>query len=151
MTSVATFKRIEGPWPNVPEARRRAMQANKASNTSPELKVRRMLHGMGYRFRLHRRSLPGCPDLVFPGRKAIIQVYGCFWHQHPGCRHAHLPRARRDYWTQKLGRNIERDRENERRLEEAGWRVLVVWECALADRAAVAEQARDFLGPSGAR
>ena len=147
MPVIKLLKRIERPWPDVSEARRRIMRANKASNTGPELELRRMLHGMGYRFRLHRRDLPGRPDLVFPGRKAVIQVHGCFWHQHPGCRHAHLPRSRTEYWSPKLARNVERDGENERRLEAMGWRVLVVWECALTDCDAVAARVRDFLGP----
>ncbi|WP_245498884.1 very short patch repair endonuclease [Rhizobium ruizarguesonis] len=123
------------------------MQAVKATHTSPELEVRRLLHGMGYRFRLHRRNLPGCPDIVFPSRKAVIQVHGCFWHQHTGCRHGHVPKSRQNYWGPKLARNVERDRENERRLEEMGWRALVVWECALIDRERVAREAADFLGP----
>jgi DNA mismatch endonuclease Vsr len=144
-------KRLEGPWPDVPEARRRTMRANKATNTGPEMEVRRMLHAMGYRFRLHRRSLPGCPDLVFPARKAAIQVHGCFWHQHSGCRHAHLPKARVGYWGPKLARTVERDRENERRLGQIGWRVLVVWECALVDREAVSQATREFLGPPGSQ
>jgi DNA mismatch endonuclease (patch repair protein) len=127
------------------------MRANKAANTGPELELRRMLHGMGYRFRLHRRSLPGCPDMVFPGRTAIIQVHGCFWHQHEGCRDARRPKSRPDYWGPKLARNVERDRENERLLEAMGWRVLVVWECTLADREAITRTIVGFLGPPGSR
>lgn len=102
------------------------MQANKSKNTVPELLVRRLLHRMGYRFRLHRKDLPGRPDVVFPRRRAAIQIHGCFWHQHPGCAHARLPNSRRDYWAPKFVRNIERDRENERRLVENGWRLLVL-------------------------
>ncbi len=125
------------------------MRANKSRDTAPEMQVRRMLHRIGYRFRLHRKDLPGCPDLVFPGRRAAIQVHGCFWHQHPGCAHARVPKSRQDYWVPKLTRNMERDRDNGRRLAGMGWRVLVLWECELGDPDAVARQAWRFLGPPG--
>ncbi len=144
-----SFKRVNGPWPGVPEARRRVMQANKCRDTAPELLVRRMLHRMGYRFRLHRRDLPGRPDLVFPGRRVVVQVHGCFWHQHPGCRHARVPKSRQEYWVPKLAQNAERDHDNERRLAEMGWRVLVLWECELVDPGAVARRAERVLGRAG--
>ena len=121
------------------------MRAIKGRDTGPELALRRMLHAMGYRFRLHRRGLPGRPDLVFPGRRAAILVHGCFWHQHEGCRHARVPRSRPGYWLPKLARNVERDREKLELLEALGWRVLVVWECSLTDREAVAREAASFL------
>ena len=145
------FQRVKGPWPGVPESRRRVMRANKSCDTAPELQVRRMLHGMGYRFRLHRKDLPGRPDLAFPIRRAVIQINGCFWHQHPGCRHARLPKTRPEYWTSKFARNVERDRDNERRLAGMGWRVLVLWECELVNPDAVAQRAGHFLGPPGGK
>lgn len=136
-------------WDGVPEGRRRVMQANKSKGTKPELVLRRLLHALGYRFRLHRRILPGTPDLVFPGRRAAIQVHGCFWHQHEGCPKAHLPRTRQDYWFPKLRRNVERDKDSAARLEAMGWRTLTVWECELAHPAAAVARAADFLGPPG--
>lgn len=147
MTTHSTFKRVRGPWPDVPAVRRRVMQANKPVNTAPELQVRRVLHRMGYRFRLHRKDLPGRPDLVFPSRRAVIQIHGCFWHQHLGCDQAHLPKSRQDYWIPKFKRNIERDRENECRLNEMGWRVLVVWECELVELSDLVKRIERFLGP----
>lgn len=125
------------------------MQANKSKDTKPEMQVRRLLHGLGYRFRLHRRDLPGRPDLVFPSRWAVIQVYGCFWHQHPGCRHARVPETRRDYWAPKFQQNTARDRRSEQALKEMGWRVLVLWECETADKARLRERTAGFLGPPG--
>ena len=137
------------PWDDVPEARRAVMRAIKGKGTKPEMVVRRMLHAMGYRFRLHRRDLPGTPDLAFPSRKSAIQVHGCFWHQHRGCRRSHVPVTRAVYWEPKLARNVERDGLNQQRLEELGWRLLTVWECELRDMEAVAWRVQDFLGPPG--
>lgn len=105
------------------------MSRIKGKNTAPELRVRRVAHALGYRFRLHRRDLPGCPDLVFPGRRKIIMVHGCFWHQHPGCSKISQPKTRVSYWQAKFARNVERDRTAQAALLEAGWKVLVVWEC----------------------
>jgi DNA mismatch endonuclease (patch repair protein) len=105
------------------------MRSITKKNTRPELAVRQMLHAMGFRFRLHRRDLPGTPDIVLPAHKTAIQVHGCFWHQHRGCRHAKLPRTRPEYWLPKLARNVERDAEAKAALRGAGWRVLAIWEC----------------------
>lgn len=121
------------------------MRANKAKDTTPELAVRRLLHSMGYRFRLHRSDLPGSPDIVFPGRRKIVQVHGCFWHQHPGCRHATLPMTRRDYWLPKLARNTERDAQAKTDLRDLGWSVATVWQCELKDLGALSSRLRDFL------
>lgn len=123
------------------------MRANKAKDTKPEVAVRQMLHAMGYRFRLHRRDLPGTPDIVFPGRRKAIQVHGCFWHQHTGCRRANIPETRQEYWGPKLARNKTRDREAQARLEALGWKVMTVWECEVTDHRATAERAQAFLGP----
>lgn len=120
-------------------ARRKMMAGFRSKDTKPEMLVRRALHGLGYRFRLHRRDLPGKPDIVLPKHRTAILVHGCFWHQHAGCRDARMPRTRQDYWTEKFRRNLERDRGTEAALRELGWKVYVIWECearaaALPDR-----------------
>lgn len=121
------------------------MRSIRKADTRPELVVRRLAHALGFRFRLHRRDLPGCPDLVFPGRRKVILVHGCFWHQHAGCRLARQPKTRPDYWPAKLARNVERDAQVRERLVEAGWEVLIVWECETRDVAALAEKLESFL------
>ncbi|WP_159849416.1 very short patch repair endonuclease [Brevundimonas sp. G8] len=103
-------------------------------NTAPELKVRSALHKAGYRFRLHRKDLPGSPDIVLPSRKAVVFVHGCFWHRHAGCRYSSNPSTRADFWRLKFARNVERDRRNIGDLEKAGWSVHVVWECETKGR-----------------
>jgi DNA mismatch endonuclease (patch repair protein) len=113
------------------EKRSAVMRAVKSKDTTPEMKVRRLLHRAGYRFRLHRNDLPGKPDLVFLSKRAVILVHGCFWHQHPGCRHADRPSSNNPYWNKKLNRNAERDKANVSALEEKGWRALVLWECEI--------------------
>jgi DNA mismatch endonuclease (patch repair protein) len=127
------------------------MSAVRARDTRPELTVRSMLHAMGYRFRLHRCDLPGRPDIVLPGRHKVILVHGCFWHQHLSltCRAARLPRTRRDYWVPKLTGNVERDRRDLEALNAAGWDVLVVWECQLADAVDIIQRLRAFLDGPG--
>jgi DNA mismatch endonuclease (patch repair protein) len=115
--------------PTSPE-RSALMSRIRSVNTKPELLVRRALHGLGYRFRLHVRSLPGCPDIVLPKHRTIIQVKGCFWHGH-SCRDGRLPSTNVEYWTPKLLRNRERDNTNERKLRRLGWSVFCVWECKL--------------------
>jgi DNA mismatch endonuclease Vsr len=132
----------------VPEARRRNLAAVAGKDTAPELRVRRLLFRMGYRFRLHRRDLPGTPDIVLPGRRKIVEVRGCFWHRHPdpACRNAVLPNVRADWWAAKLARNVARDERNLAMLREAGWSVLALWECEVKDDAAVAARLRAFLG-----
>ena len=135
--------------PDIPEARRRIMRAIRGRDTGPELTLRKLLYRSGYRFRLHRRDLPGTPDLVFPSRRAAIQVHGCFWHQHLGCSHANIPATRQSYWLPKLARNKQRDLESAERLEAAGWRHLVIWECDLCNPQEVLRSAVAFLGPPG--
>ena len=98
-------------------------------DTLPEMVVRRMVHGMGYRYRLHVAKLPGKPDLVFPKLRRVIEVRGCFWHQHRGCRRSDIPKTRLGFWGPKLEGNRRRDKENMRKLRELGWRTCVVWEC----------------------
>ncbi|CAK0753874.1 Type II nicking enzyme V.XorIIP [Azospirillaceae bacterium] len=130
------------------ELRRRTMRAVKSKDTGPELLTRRMLHAMGYRFRLHRRDLPGVPDLVFSGRKKLIFIHGCFWHGHDCRRGARQPKENAEYWRAKIARNQERDSINTRLLLEMGWKVLAVWECELKDKEALATRLRAFLGPT---
>lgn len=111
------------------EARARIMRAVKDRDTKPEMIVRRLVHGMGYRYRLHRKDLPGKPDLVFPRRQKIIFVHGCFWHQHECRRGSRVPKSNREYWKIKLQRNKQRDAFNKKKLEEMGWDTFVIWEC----------------------
>lgn len=128
-----------------PERRSANMGRIRSKDTSPEVVLRRLIHGLGYRFRLHRRDLPGKPDIVFPARRKIIFMHGCFWHQHPGCPEGRIPGFRPEYWIAKLKRNQARDEGNRALLEQQGWRILVVWECELKDTAAVTKAVRNFL------
>ncbi len=109
------------------------MRRIRSKDSAPEMLVRRTLHALGYRYRLHLHCLPGRPDLVFPSRRKIIFVHGCFWHGHENCRRSHNPRTNRDYWRQKIGRNEQRDIRNRQELERLGWSVAVVWECELTN------------------
>ena len=118
-----------------PEQRSAVMRRVKGRDTAPELKVRRILWRLGARYRLHRKDLPGRPDIVLPGRKLVIFVHGCFWHGHDCARGARVPKANRDYWLGKVGRNRTRDVAARAALETKGWRVLVIWECGLRDEA----------------
>jgi|KBSSwiStaDraftv2_1062776.scaffolds.fasta_scaffold106114_3 DNA mismatch endonuclease (patch repair protein) len=128
-------------------ARRSAnMRAIRSKGMKPELLVRRIVYRLGYRFRLHRKDLPGKPDLAFIGRKKAIFVHGCFWHQHAACREGRPPGSNRPYWIPKLERNVERDRASLTELADKGWRTLVVWECELRDVDAVRQNLLDFLG-----
>ena len=115
-----------------PQARRRNMAAIRSENTRPEILVRRTLFSLGFRFRLHRKDLPGSPDIVMPKYRIAIFVHGCFWHAHAGCSRASVPESHRDFWTEKLRRTTERDRRVREELLQSCWRVLWVWECALA-------------------
>ena len=101
----------------------------KGKNTTPELAVRHAAHKLGLRFRLHRRDLPGCPDLVFARYRLVLFVHGCFWHQHANCKRSNIPKSRLEYWSPKLARNIERDRKNIEELQRLGWNVGMIWEC----------------------
>ncbi|MET3600998.1 DNA mismatch endonuclease (patch repair protein) [Martelella mangrovi] len=120
------------------------MQAVKSKNTGPEIKVRRVLHAMGYRFRLHRKDLPGKPDIVLPKHRKAIFVHGCFWHAH-GCSKGQLPKSRLDYWLPKLEQNATRDREKVEELEALGWKVLVVWQCEIQDADDLRERLSTFV------
>jgi DNA mismatch endonuclease Vsr len=145
------MKRLGRPiFNDVPPSRRRNLAAVRAKDTQPELVVRRLLHGAGYRYQLHRQDLPGRPDIVFPRQKVVVEVRGCFWHRHsdPGCKNAVLPRARAEWWAAKLAKNVARDVRNEAALGEAGWRTIVVWECEVrADAITVAARISSIVGP----
>jgi DNA mismatch endonuclease (patch repair protein) len=131
---------MEMEEPSVSAARSRIMRGNRQKDTKPELLVRRCLHAMGYRFRLHRRDLPGRPDIVLPRYRTVIQVHGCFWHQHPGCKLASVPQTRREYWLPKLAGNLERDAVSTKALEALGWRVVTLWECNISDPVTLRDQ-----------
>lgn len=111
------------------EKRSAVMSRVKGKNTGPELLVRKQLHRLGFRFRLHRSDLPGRPDIVLPKHQLCIFINGCFWHQHTGCARATMPSSRVLFWRNKLRRNVARDRENIGALVELGWHTLVIWEC----------------------
>ncbi|WP_244471144.1 very short patch repair endonuclease [Rhizobium ecuadorense] len=132
--------------------RHRIMASVGQKDTKPEMVVRRLLHAMNYRYRLHRRELPGRPDIAFGNRKKAIFVHGCFWHRHPGCKKASVPATRSEFWADKFARNVERDREVERKLQALGWTTLTVWECETSKTAFLQERLRAFLesGESGA-
>ena len=119
------------------------MRRIKSSDTAPELAVRRILHVLGYRFRLHRADLPGKPDIVVPARKCAIFVHGCFWHQH-ACKLGRMPRRNQEYWIPKLSSNVQRDKDVRRQLRALGWRVLAVWECQVK-KPALAGRLKRFL------
>jgi len=109
------------------------MSQIRAANTRPEMVVRSVLHRLGYRFRVHSRKLPGRPDVVLPKWRTVVQVHGCFWHRHSGCKFAYTPKSRLRFWTRKFTENIERDLRTMRQLRELGWRVVTVWECQVCD------------------
>lgn len=116
-----------------------------SAGTNPEMIVRRLVHGMGFRYKLHDHTLPGKPDMVFPRLRKIIEVRGCFWHQHQACVDGHQPKSQKQYWNPKLIRNCERDARNEMQLRQLGWSVLIIWECELKDIGRVATSLTKFL------
>lgn len=118
------------------EARSRNMSRVRSRDTKPEVKIRSLLHRLGFRFRLYYKSLPGKPDIVLKKYKTVIFVNGCFWHHHENCPKSKLPETNKDFWEKKISSNVERDRRNKEKLAELGWRVVVIWEC----------QVRSFLG-----
>jgi len=136
--------------PLSPAERSELMARIRAKNTKPELVVRRLVHRMGYRYRLHSSKLPGRPDLAFPGRKKAVFVHGCFWHAHQGCRRAFLPKTRPEYWETKLRANRERDVRVCHELERLGWSWLIVWECEVGSPS-LPERLIHFLGSASPR
>jgi len=126
------------------EQRRHIMQSVGSKNTAPELVLRRLLFGLGFRYRLHCKKLPGSPDIVFAGRKKVIFVHGCFWHSH-GCAKGRPPKSRRDYWEPKLNTNRQRDKAKTRELRALGWSVLTVWQCEMKNLKSVERKVDLFL------
>ena len=118
----------------VSEQRSRNMSAIKSKNTKPEIIVRKLLHSKGYRFRLHKKDLPGSPDIVLPKYKTVIFVHGCFWHRHKNCMYASTPKTRQEFWNKKFNENINRDKINQENLSSKGWKIIIVWECEIKDK-----------------
>lgn len=125
--------------------RSRMMSGIGRADTTPELAVRRALHALGYRFRLHRRDLPGTPDIVLPRHRTVVFVHGCFWHRHPRCRYATTPSTRVEFWQAKFDANVARDRRVARALRQDGWRVVTVWECETRDAEKLVSRIRKHL------
>jgi len=125
--------------------RSRNMSLIKSKNTSPELIVRKWLHAQGFRFRIHKKNLPGTPDIVLPKHNLIVFINGCFWHQHPGCKRASLPKSNKEYWIPKLEKNIANQRIASKQLCLAGWRVLILWECEIRNSNKYQSLLRSFL------
>lgn len=125
--------------------RSRIMRAVKSRDTAPEMTVRRLVYSMGYRYRLHRKDLPGKPDLTFQSRRKVIFIHGCFWHGHDCKRGARVPKNNREYWETKIARNRERDSQHDEGLRREGWRILVVWECQIQEQTALIDLIRRFL------
>nr|VFK62847.1 MAG: DNA mismatch endonuclease, patch repair protein [Candidatus Kentron sp. TC] len=130
--------------PLTPEQRAERMSRIRSADTKPELKVRRLTHAMGYRYRLRARDVPGRPDMVFRRIRKVIFVHGCFWHQH-GCRQYRMPKTRLEFWLPKLEKNVERDNKVSKDLREFGWEALVIWECQLKDIGNVRDRIKRFL------
>ncbi len=128
-----------------PRQRKRTMSRVKSKDTGPEMIVRREAFRLGYRYRLHRKDLPGKPDMVFSGRRKIIFVHGCFWHGHKECPASKRPASNTSYWTKKLDGNIARDRKNQKILADSGWDVLIIWECQTRDMELVTSLLKNFL------
>jgi DNA mismatch endonuclease (patch repair protein) len=123
------------------------MRAIRSKDMRPELAVRSLVHRLGYRCRLHRKDLPGKPDLVFASRRKVIFVHGCFWHSHRGCKAAHVPKSNLEYWGPKLERNRVRDKKALKAIKAIGWDAFVIWECETKDEVALADSIQTFLEP----
>ena len=121
------------------------MSRIKSSNTKPEIIVRSLLHNMGYRFRLHRKDLPGKPDIVLPKYKSVIFVHGCFWHRHKGCKNAASPKTKKTFWREKFKANVERDRKVQKELNSMGWSIQIIWECETSDIGSVTKIIGNFF------
>tara|TARA_Y100000746_G_scaffold76986_1_gene64847 strand:+ start:184 stop:600 length:417 start_codon:yes stop_codon:yes gene_type:complete len=126
-------------------SRSKNMSAIKSKNTKPEVEVRKLLHSMGFRFRLHKKDLPGSPDIVLPKYKTVIFVHGCFWHRHQNCKYASNPKTRVDFWNKKFKDNIERDIKVRKELENLEWNCLIIWECQIKNKTYLKEKLRTFL------
>lgn len=134
--------------PNSPVSPKRSalMARVRQKDTEPELAVRKCLHRIGFRFRLHRAGLPGTPDIVLPKHRKVIFVHGCFWHRHPGCRRATTPKTRTSFWEDKFRTNVRRDQENIRKLREADWEPIIIWECETINSGSLEEHLENILG-----
>ena len=138
--------RMAAPFdPLTPAERSERMARVRSTNTVPERRVRRILTRLGYRYRLHYARLPGRPDVAFPGRKKVVWVHGCFWHRHPECSLARMPKSRTEFWKQKFDKNRRRDLEQQADVRSRGWDALVVWECELSDEARLSLRLKEFL------
>ena len=126
-------------------SRSKNMSAIKSKNTKPEVEVRKLLHSMGFRFRLHKKDLPGSPDIVLAKYKSVIFVHGCFWHRHQRCKFASNPKTRVDFWNKKFNDNIERDIKVRKELENLEWNYLIIWECQIKNKTYLKEKLRTFL------
>ena len=118
----------------ISSARSKNMSAIKSKNTKPEIEVRKLLHSMGFRFRLHRKDLPGSPDIFLPKFKTVIFVHGCFWHRHENCKYSSTPKTRVQFWKKKFNSNILRDLENQKKIKDIGLRSIIIWECELKNK-----------------
>ena len=134
-----------------PRERSERMRRVKSTDTKPEMTVRKLVHSLGYRYRVHGKDLPGKPDLVFNGRGKIIFVHGCFWHRHRGCSLCRMPKSRLEFWGPKLEENRKRDFRDQKKLRRAGWRPLVVWECELRNTETLTRKIVKFLEEEAAR
>lgn len=128
-----------------PERRSHIMRLVKPADTKTEIAVRRILHALGFRFRLHCQALPGKPDVILPRWRTIILIHGCFWHRHAGCRKATTPKTKRRFWKKKFNTNVKRDQRVHAELEKLGWRVCVVWQCELAAPTELAKRLAAFI------
>ena len=133
------------------QKRSEMMSRIRGRDTKPELIARRIAHRLGFRFRVHRKNLPGCPDIVFPGYRAVMMVHGSFWHRHPDCRYAYTPKTRLRFWQDKFEGNVVLDRRNETAFRELGWRVLVIWECEVNDLEEVEDRTAAHFGAPDSR
>lgn len=131
------------------ERRSWLMSRVKSKDTTPELRTRRVAHALGLRFRLHRKDLPGNPDLVFPKYRTVVFVHGCFWHRHVDCRKASEPKSRIDFWEEKFRRNVARDKKNETELQRLGWNVIIIWECETRDLTLLREKIESIRSTTG--
>lgn len=129
-----------------PEQRSYCMSRIRGKDTKPEMIVRRLVHALGYRYRLHVRDLPGCPDLVFPGRRKIVFVHGCYWHRHSCKNGKYVPSKNRKFWRAKLEANKKRDQKNRRKLRKSAWDVLTIWECQTKHSEKIVDRLMTFLG-----
>jgi DNA mismatch endonuclease (patch repair protein) len=142
ISAAKRFKRLD---PLTPHQRSERMRRIRSKNTSPERKIRQLLYAVGLRYRLHLRSLPGIPDIVFQKRRKVIFIHGCFWHLHSNCTQYRLPKTNRQFWMPKLRGNRKRDKQNLRKLRELGWNVMVIWECEMKNSKQVTSKALAFL------